>query len=202
MEMNRLEKHFKKAVRKKFPERCVTMGRTANLSEGLGGRGPCQYRNLCSRGCPFGGYFSSNSATIPAAAATGNLTMRPFSVVHSIIYDEDKQKAKGVRVIDANTLQATEYFARIIFVNGSTLNSTLILLNSTSSRFPNGLGNDSGALGHYLMDHNYRGRVYGEHDGFQDKYYYGRRPTGVYLPRFRNLKGIKEHDFIRGYAFA
>ncbi len=112
------------------------------------------------------------------------------------------QKAKGVRVIDTNTLQDTEYFAKIIFVNAGTLNSTLILLNSTSSRFPEGMGNDSGALGHYLMDHNYRGRVYGEHPGFADLYYYGRRPTGVYLPRFRNLKDSSEVDFIRGYAFA
>lgn len=202
MEMNALEQHFKTSIESNFPGRNLIISRTANLSKAVNGRGPCQYRDLCYRGCPFGGYFSSNSATIPAAVATGNLTLRPFSVVHSIIYDEETQKAKGVRVIDTNTLHATEYFARIIFLNASTLNSTLVLLNSASSRFPNGMGNDSGALGHYLMDHNYRGRVYGEYEGLQDKYYYGRRPTGVYLPRFRNLKGIKEHDFIRGYAYA
>lgn len=202
MEMNAIEKHFKTSIEANYPGRNLIISRTANLSKAIAGRGPCQYRNLCYRGCPFGGYFSSNSATLPAAAATGNLTMRPFAVVHSIIYDEDRKKAKGVRVIDTHTLEATEYFAKIIFVNAGTLNSTLILLNSTSSRFPVGLGNDSGALGHYLMDHNYRGRVYAEHDGFQDLYYYGRRPTGVYLPRFRNLKESKEVDFLRGYAFA
>jgi choline dehydrogenase-like flavoprotein len=122
--------------------------------------------------------------------------------VHSIIYDEQKQRAKGVRVIDANTLEVTEYFAKIIFVNAGTLNSTLILLNSTGSRFPEGMGNDSGALGKYLMDHNYRGRVGGEYKGFDDQYYFGRRPTGVYVPRFRNLNGKKEKNFIRGYAYA
>ncbi len=202
MEMNVIEKHLKSSIESNFPGRNLIISRTANLSKAINGRGPCQYRDLCYRGCPFGGYFSSNSATLPAAVATGNLTLRPFSVVHSIIYDEKNQKAKGVRVIDTNTLQATEYFAKIIFVNASTLNSTLILLNSTSSRFPNGMGNDSGALGHYLMDHNYRGRISGEHEGFEDKYYYGRRPTGVYLPRFRNLNGTKDVDFLRGYAFA
>src|SRR5690606_33072055 len=146
------------------------------------GRGPCQYRNLCHRGCPFGGYFSANASTIPAAEATGNMTLRPHSVVHSIIYDEQKGRAVGVRVIDAQTKEATEFYARIIFVNAGTLNTTLILLNSTSSRFPTGLGNDSGVLGHYLMDHNYRGRVSGEHEGFQDKYYSGRKPGGWYWP--------------------
>jgi len=202
MEMNCIEKHLKVSIEKNYPGRNLIISRTANLSKGINGRGPCQYRDMCYRGCPFGGYFSSNSATLPAATATGKLTLRPFSVVHSIIYDEQSQKAKGVRVIDTNTLQDTEYFAKIIFVNAGTLNSTLILLNSISSRFPDGMGNDSGALGHYLMDHNYRGRVYGEHPGFGDSYYYGRRPTGVYLPRFRNLKDSSEVDFIRGYAFA
>jgi choline dehydrogenase-like flavoprotein len=161
--MNILEKHFKKSIEENFPGRNMIISRTANLSRAINGRGPCQYRDLCFRGCPFGGYFSSNSATLPAAVATGNLTLRPFSVVHSIIYDEQKQRAKGVRVIDANTLEVTEYFAKIIFVNAGTLNSTLILLNSTGSRFPEGMGNDSGALGKYLMDHNYRGRVGGEY---------------------------------------
>jgi choline dehydrogenase-like flavoprotein len=172
------------------------------------GRGPCQYRDLCFRGCPFGGYFSSNSTTIPAAQLTGNLTLRPFSVVHSIIYDEQKQsagsfgKAKGVRVIDTNTKEATEYFAKIIFVNAGTLNSTLILLNSTSDRFPNGMGNDSGELGHNLMDHNYNGRISGEHPGFADMYYYGRRPTGVYIPRFRNWGNDVQSSYKRGFAYA
>jgi choline dehydrogenase-like flavoprotein len=202
MEMTCLEKYFKKSIEENFPGRNMIISRTANLSRAINGRGPCQYRDLCFRGCPFGGYFSSNSATLPAAVATGNLTLRPFSVVHSIIYDEKKQRAKGVRVIDTNTLETSEYFAKIIFLNAGTLNSTLILLNSTSSRFPRGMGNDSGALGKYLMDHNYRGRVGGEYKGFDDQYYFGRRPTGVYVPRFRNLNGKKETNFIRGYAYA
>jgi choline dehydrogenase-like flavoprotein len=202
MQMTVLEKHFKKSIEENFPGRHMIISRTANLSRAINGRGPCQYRDLCFRGCPFGAYFSSNSATLPAAVSTGNLTLRPFSVVHSIIYDEKKQRAKGVRVIDANTLEATEYFAKIIFLNAGTLNSTLILLNSTSSRFPDGMGNESGALGKYLMDHNYRGRVQGEYKGFEDQYYFGRRPTGVYIPRFRNLNNKKEKNFIRGYAYA
>lgn len=202
MEMNCVEKHLKSSIEKNYQNRHLIISRTANLTKGLKGRGPCQYRNLCSRGCPFSGYFSSNSATLPAAKATGNLTLRPFSVVHSIIYDEQKQKAKGVRVIDTNTKEETEYYAKIIFVNAGTLNSTLLLLNSTSSRFPNGLGNDSGVLGHYLMDHNYRGHISAQFDGFQDSYYYGRRPAGVYIPRYRNVGNDKQSSFIRGYAFA
>jgi len=202
MEMNCIEKHLKQSIETNYPGRHLIISRTANLTKAINGRGPCQYRDLCYRGCPYGGYFSSNSATIPAAIATGNLTLRPFSVVHSIIYDPVKQKATGVRVVDTNTKTATEYFAKIIFVNAGTLNTTLLLLNSTSSRFPNGLGNDGGVLGHYLMDHNYRGNVYGEHDGFEDQYYFGRRPTGVYLPRFRNTGADKQKEFLRGYAYA
>jgi choline dehydrogenase-like flavoprotein len=202
MEMNCIEKHFKEVVESSYQNRHVIISRTANLSKGLHDRGPCQYRNLCSRGCPFSGYFSSVTATLPAARATNNLTLRPFSVVHSIIYDDKRNKARGVRVIDAHTKQATEYYAKIIFVNAGTINTTLILLNSTSSRFPNGLGNDSGVLGHYLMDHNYRGHLYADHEGFQDQYYYGRRPAGIYLPRFRNVGNDKRNDYLRGFAFA
>jgi choline dehydrogenase-like flavoprotein len=153
---------------------------------------------MCERGCPFGGYFSSNSSTLPWAQKTGNLSLRPNSVVHSIIYDEQKQKAVGVRVIDANTHTATEYFARIIFVNASCLNSNLVLLNSTSSRFPNGLGNDNGLLGKYIAFHNYRGKVTASYDGPDDKYYYGRRPTQVMMPNFRNVHK-QDMDFLRGY---
>jgi choline dehydrogenase-like flavoprotein len=202
MEMNCLETHFKQSIESSYPGRNLIISRTANASKAINGRGPCQYRNMCARGCPFGAAFSSNSATLPAAAATGNLTLQPFAVVHSIIYDERKQRASGVRVVDTNTKKTTDYFAKIIFVNASTINTTLILLNSTSSRFPNGLGNDSGVLGHYLMDHNYRSRLNAEHESFQDQYYYGRRPTGVYLPRFRNFKNDKQKDFLRGYAYA
>lgn len=206
-EMNCMESFMKEQIESKYPERHLIISRTANLSQAQKihqsvGRTNCQARSLCSRGCPYGGYFSSNSATLPAAKATGRLTLKPDSVVHSIIYDEQKKRASGVRVIDANTREMTEYYAHIIFVNASTLNSTLILLNSTSNRFPNGLGNDSGVLGHYLMDHNYRGRSEGMYEGLQDKYYYGRRPTGVYLPRFRNVGNDKQKDFVRGYAYA
>jgi choline dehydrogenase-like flavoprotein len=202
MEMNCIEKHFKESIESNFPGRQLIISRTANLTRALNGRGPCQYRNLCSRGCPYGAYFSSNSATLPAAKATNNLTLRPFSVVHSLIYDEQKQRAKGVRVIDANTNSTTEYYAKIVFVNAGTINSTLLMLNSTSSRFPDGFGNDSGMLGHFLMDHNYRGQLGATHEGFKDSYYFGRRPAGVYLPRFRNVGKDVQEKFQRGYAFA
>ncbi|MGB5357524.1 MAG: GMC family oxidoreductase, partial [Eudoraea sp.] len=202
MEMNCLEKHVKERLSKIYKDRHLIISRTANLTVRHEGRGPCQYRSLCSRGCPFGGYFSSNSSTLPAAEKTGNLTIRPFSVVQSILYDETKGRATGVRIVDTNTKESTEYFAKIIFVNGSTINTSLLLMNSVSSRFPNGLGNDSGELGHNLMDHNYNATISGEFDGFEDKYYSGRRPTGTYLPRFRNFGDDKQKDFIRGYAYA
>jgi choline dehydrogenase-like flavoprotein len=202
MEMNCVEKHFKSSIESNYPGRHLIISRTANLTKALNGRGPCQYRNLCSRGCPYGGYFSSNSATLPAATATGNMTLRPFSVVHSIIYDAQKQRAKGVRVVDALDKSVTEYYAKIVFVNAGTLNSTLLMLHSTSNRFPHGFGNDSGTLGHFLMDHNYRGQLGGTHEGFQESYYSGRRPAGVYLPRYRNVGADVQKDFVRGYAFA
>lgn len=201
MEMNQAEKHFKHAIETHFPGRHLVISRTANLSQAHLGRGPCLYRARCARGCPYGGYFSSNSATLPAAAATGNLTLRPHSVVHSIIYDPKTERASGVRVVDALTREVTEYFARIIFVNASTLNTTLILKNSTSDRFPNGLGNDSGALGHYLMDHNYRARLAADVPGLEEHYYYGRRPTGTYLPRFRNIFDDKQ-DYVGGFSYS
>jgi choline dehydrogenase-like flavoprotein len=202
MELNALEKHLQRSIKENYSDRQLITSRTANITKELPGRTNCQYRNMCARGCPFGAYFSSNSSTLPAAKATGNLTLQPFAVVHSIIFDEVTQKAKGVRVIDTNTKKETEYFANIIFVNAGTLNTSLLLLNSTSSRFPNGFGNDSGVLGHYLMDHNYRGHIEGSFEGLQDLYYYGRKPTGVYIPRFRNVNGDKRPDFIRGYAVA
>jgi choline dehydrogenase-like flavoprotein len=198
MEMTCLEKHVKQKMEARFPERKMIMGRTANLTKPHNGRGNCMYRGRCDRGCPYGAYFSSNAATLPAAAKTGNMVLRPHSIVNSIIYDEKTGKAIGVRVIDAKTKEWIEFYARIIFVNASTLNSTFILLNSTSSRFPNGLGNSSGVLGHHLMDHH--GQIgFGNYEGFEDRYYYGRRPNGVYVPRFRNIKD-KHPDFIRGYG--
>jgi choline dehydrogenase-like flavoprotein len=201
--MNCVEQEIQSKIMKAYPGRHVVQGRCAHLTQPTDlhlkqGRGQCQARSLCERGCPFGGYFSSNSATIPWAMQTGNLTMKTNAVVHSIIYDEQLGKATGVRVIDAVTKEATEYFAKIIFVNAACLNTNLILMNSTSNRFPNGLGNDSGVLGQYLAFHNYRGTVSASFDGPKDKYYYGRRPTQVMMPNFRNVLK-QEMDFLRGY---
>lgn len=199
-----VEDYFRDFVKKSYSDRHVIYGRCAHLTEPKQihldqGRAQCQKRNLCQRGCPFGGYFSSNSSTLPWAAKTGNLTMKTNAVVHSVIYDDKKGKATGVRVIDALTKKVTEYFARIIFVNAAALNTNLILLNSTSSRFPNGLGNDNGLLGKYVAFHNYRARINAVHEGHLDKTTDGRRHTSAYIPRFRNVKK-QETDFLRGYA--
>jgi choline dehydrogenase-like flavoprotein len=180
--------------------RVLTIGRTANLSRAHNGRGACMNRNLCMRGCPYGGYFSSNASTLPAAEATGNMTLRPHSIVNSVIYDEELGKATGVRVIDAETMEMIEYYADVIFLNASCMNTTLIMLNSISDRFPNGLGNDSGELGHNVMDHHFRVGASGEYDGFEDRYYWGRRPTGFYIPRYRNLDG-NDRPYLRGFGY-
>lgn len=199
MEMSCLEKHVSAEIHKQYPDRRMIIGRTANLTEAKEGRGVCMYRNMCDRGCPYGGYFSSNSATLPVAMQTGNLTLRPHSIVLNVLYDETTQKAKGVTVLDAENGETHEYYARIIFLNASTIGTTLIMQNSTSSRFPNGLGNDSGALGHYLMTH-HKSSVGGEYDGFLDNYFFGRRANGIYVPRFRNVT-TAHPDFLRGYNF-
>ncbi|PWU00429.1 MAG: GMC family oxidoreductase [Bacteroidetes bacterium] len=202
-EFNCVEKDLQKKIQTKYKDRYMIQGRWAQLTQAKPihiqqGRSSCQARDLCMRGCPFGGYFSSNSSTLPWALKTGNLTIRPYSVVHSIIYDEKKGKATGVRIIDANTKQTVEYFARIIFVNASAINTNLILLNSTSSRFPNGLGNDNGLLGKYICHHNYRGSLGGTIDGYRDVYYYGRRPAESMMANFRNLHK-QDTDFVGGY---
>ncbi|MBC7418723.1 MAG: GMC family oxidoreductase, partial [Pedobacter sp.] len=189
----RIEEHYKKS-------RILTIGRTANLTVPHKGRGSCQYRNLCSRGCPFGAYFSTQSSTLPAAMATKRLTLRPYSIVNHIIYDKDSKKAKGVMVIDAETNETMEFYAKIVFVNGSTLGSTFILLNSTSEAHPNGLGNASGQLGHNLMDHHFRCGASGDAPGFEDKYTYGRRANGIYIPRYRNI-GDEKRDYLRGFGY-
>lgn len=202
MEMNCLEQHVAGSIKSKFPERTMIIGRVANLTRGLSSRGPCQFRNACDRGCPFAGYFSSNSATLPAANATGNLTIRPNSVVAEVIYDQEKKRATGVRVIDADTLQSVEYYASVIFLNASTIGTTFILLNSVSNAFPNGLGNGSEQVGHNLMDHHYRVGAGGSHEGFQDQYHSGRRANGIYIPRFRNLDAkTKRTDYVRGFGY-
>ncbi len=191
-EMNCVEKHMKQKIESEYPDRYMIQGRCAHLTEVKDihrqqGRGQCLSRTLCRRGCPIGAYFSSNSSTLPWAQRTGNLTVQTYSIVHSIIYDDQKGKATGVRVIDTNTREMSEYYARVIFVNAACLNSNMILLNSTSNRFPNGLGNDSGVLGHYIGFHNYRGRMSADFEGYEDRYYYGRRPTGPIIPPFRNV---------------
>jgi len=202
-DMTCVEKHFKEKMASAYPDRHVINARVANISKPepihlQQGRMQCQARNLCSRGCPFGGYFSSNASTIPWAEKTGNLTMLTSSIVHSIIYDEQKQKASGVRVINKATGNIAEYKARIIFVNASAMGSNLILLNSISNRFPNGLGNDNGLLGKFIAFHNYRGKVSAEFDGLQDFTSEGRNPSSSFMPRFNNLYK-QEKDFIRGY---
>lgn len=203
-EMSCVEKYFSEKVAQNYKNRHVIIGRAAHLTTPQQihydqGRAQCQNRTICERGCPYGGYFSSNASTIPWAMKTGNLTLRPHSVVHSIIFDEKKQKASGVRVVDAKTGEMIEYFAKIIFVNAAALNTNLILLNSLSSRFPNGLGNDNGYLGKFVAFHNYRARVSGTFEGFWDKKTDGRRPNSGYIPRFRNVYA-QETDFLRGYA--
>ncbi len=203
-ELNCIESDIRQKIKNNYPERHLVHARWAHLTQPneihlKQGRGKCQARNMCMRGCPFGGYFSSVSCTLPWAKSTGNLTVRPFSVVHSVIYDEQKGKATGVRIIDSNTKTVIEYFAKIIFVNASALNSNLVLLNSTSKRFPNGLGNDSGVLGKYVCFHNYRGSVRGEVDGYEDKYYFGRNPTEPILANYRNLYK-HEMDYVGGFT--
>lgn len=204
MKMTCVENHFKQKLVENYNDRVITMGRTAHLTKGKGfnGRSKCQYRDRCMRGCPFGAYFSSNSSTLPAAEQTGNMTLRPFSIVSEIVYDDKLKKASGVKVIDAETKEELYFEADIIFNCASTIASTAILMQSKSKRFPNGLGNDSGELGHNLMDHHMGAGAYGEIDDFEDKYYKGRRPNGIYIPRFRNLgdKATKK-KFLRGYGY-
>jgi choline dehydrogenase-like flavoprotein len=200
-EMNALEKHIREHMAAKFGgERKLICSATAVLSREHNGRGPCQGRNQCARGCPFSAYFSSNGVTLPAAAKTGNLTLQPDAVVHSLIYDEAGNRVTGVRVVDAITRKTTEYFARVVFLCASALNSTAILLHTRSARFPNGLGNDSGELGHNLMDHHNGGGATASYSGLSDRYYRGRRATSMYIPRFRNV-GKREDKFTRGYGY-
>jgi len=207
-DMTCVEEHIKEKIESRYNNRHVLHGRCAHLTELRDihlqqNRGMCLARNLCYRGCPYGSYFSSNSSTLPWAEQTGNLTKRTHAVVESIIYDEELGKATGVRVIDANTKEETEYYARIIFVNAACLNSNLILLNSKSNRFPHGLGNDNGLLGRYIAFHNYRGTVTASIDGFEDKYYYGRRPTQPIMPSFRNVyRQDSDVDFQGKYLIA
>jgi choline dehydrogenase-like flavoprotein len=199
-EMNCVEKHLKKRIEEKFKERNLIESRMAVLTQPHNGRGKCQSRNLCHRGCPYGAYFSSNSSTLPAAYQTGNLTLRPFSIVHSIIWDKEKNKATGVRIIDAETMETAEYFAPVIFLNASALNTTRIMLQSTSETFPVGFGNSSGMLGRYLMDHYSGAGALAGYKDLEDQYYSGQRSTSVYVPRFQNLNG-QDRNYKRGFAY-
>jgi choline dehydrogenase-like flavoprotein len=201
MDLNCVEKDVAARLKEHYKgQRLLTIGRVANLTEKLPGRTNCQYRNKCWLGCPFGAYFSTQSSTLPAARATGNLTLRPFSIVNKVLYDKDAKKAKGVEVVDAETNKTIEYTAKVIFLCASAMNSTWVLFNSATDIWPGGLGSSSGELGHNLMDHHFRIGASGTVEGYDDKYYFGRRPTGFYVPRFRNLFGEKR-DYLRGFGY-
>jgi choline dehydrogenase-like flavoprotein len=200
MAMNCGEELVVGRINKAFDKRRAIMGRSANATRALPGRNPCQYRNACWLGCPYGGYFSTQSSTLPAAVKTGRLTLKPWSIVTEVLMDKSRKRARGVRVIDAVSEQSTEYTAKVIFLCASTLNSTWILLRSANDIWPGGLGSSSGALGRNLMDHHFRAGAEGTIDGLRDKYYFGGRPTGIYIPRFRNLFGDKR-DYLRGFGY-
>ncbi len=203
MPLNCVEEEFQKGVAENFDDRQVINGRSANLTgdQERVGRSKCQFRNRCIRGCPFGAYFSSNSCTLPAADRSNNMTLRPNSIVHEIVYDDTKKIATGVKAIDAETNEKLEFHAKIIFCCASTVATTSILLQSKSERFPNGLGNDSGELGHNLMDHHFKVGATGIYEGHEDDYYKGRKPSGFFVPRFRNIdKKTKQKNFVRGYG--
>ncbi|WP_424494269.1 GMC oxidoreductase [Salinimicrobium sp. GXAS 041] len=203
MELNCVEDHLKKSMADNFG-RVLTPGRVAHITTGeksFEGRSPCQYRNRCIRGCPYGAYFSSNASTLPAAERTGNMTLRPNSIVHEVLYDAETKKATGIKLTDAETGEVQEYKANVIFLCASAIASTSILMQSKSDRFPDGMGNDSGELGHNVMDHHFMAGASGKYDGFEDKYYKGRKPNGIFIPRFRNLNDSEKMPFLRGYGY-
>jgi choline dehydrogenase-like flavoprotein len=205
MELKCTEKHLRESLQKNYSNRILTMGRLAHITEGTkpgAGRISCQYRNRCRRGCPFGAYFSSQSSTLPMAEATGNMTLRPNSIVHEVIYNPETKRASGVIIIDRETKMTYTYKAKIIFLCASAVASTSILMQSKSRYFPEGMGNQSGELGHNIMDHHFKAGAHAETEAFEGQYYIGNRPGGFYIPRFRNLGGNTNHkDFIRGYGY-
>ncbi|MGI9249655.1 MAG: GMC oxidoreductase [Pseudohongiellaceae bacterium] len=202
MKLNIVERHLREQIADNFPGRVLTIGRTATLTVPHNGRGACHYCGPCQRGCSVGASFSTQSSTLPAARSTGNLTLIADSVVEGIDYDPATERASGVRVIDTNTLETTRYTGKLIFVCAGTIASTQILLNSRSETFPDGLANSSGVLGHYLMDHTLAAGATGIFENFEDKVEFGRRPNGIYMPRFRNLDGQDDDiEFIRGYGY-
>ena len=201
MDMTCVEKDFSDRMKKLFNgQRHVIIGRTANITEPLPGRSNCQFRNKCWLGCPFGAYFSTQSSTYPAAMKTGNLTLRPWAIVTKILYDKDKKRATGVEVLDGETNKTYTYYAKVIFLNASTLNSAWILMNSATDIWPDGLGSSSGELGHNIMDHHLGVGAGGTVEGFDDKYYFGRRANGIYIPQFRNVGGDKR-DYLRSFGY-
>lgn len=201
MDMNCVEKDVAKRIKDFYKgQRAMIIGRTANITQPLEGRTNCQFRNKCWLGCPFGAYFSTQSSTLPAAMKTGNLTLRPWSIVTKILYDKDKKKATGVEVLDAETNKTYVYNAKIIFLNASTLNSAWVLMNSATDVWEGGLGSSSGELGHNIMDHHLGVGANGKMDGYEDKYYFGRRANGIYIPRYQNVNGDKR-EYKRGYGY-
>ena len=202
MELNCVEKHMAARLRTHYNDaRRLIIGRSANLTVPLQARVNCQYRNKCALGCPFGGYFSTQSSTLPAAVLTGNLTLRPFSIVNRIVYDPDTKKARGVEVLDAETKQTYEFRAKIIFLCASAFNSAWVLMNSATDIWPDGLGSSSGELGHNVMDHHFRCGASGRIEGFEDRYVFGRRANGFYIPRFRNLPAGEARGYTRGFGY-
>ena len=201
MELNCVEKDVAARVKEHYKgQRLITIGRVANITVAHQGRSACQYRNKCWLGCPFGAYFSTQSSTLPAAMKTGNLTLRPFSIVTKVTYDKDKKRATGVEILDAQTNQTYQFNSKIVFLCASSFNSTWVLFNSATDVWPGGLGSSSGELGHNVMDHHFRCGAGGTAEGYDEKYYYGRRANGIYIPRFRNVGGDKR-DYIRGFGY-
>ncbi|WP_114747815.1 GMC oxidoreductase [Pleomorphovibrio marinus] len=201
MPFNCVETDVAKRIKDKFGgARHMIHARVANITQPLPGRPGCQYRNKCSLGCPFGGYFSTQASTLPAAEATGNLTIRPWSIVHKLIYDKDSKRATGVEIVDGEDESVHEYNAKIIFLCASAINTASILMRSATDVWPDGLGSSSGELGNNVMDHHFRLGANGTVDGYEDKYYFGRRPGGFYIPRFRNL-GNEKRDYVRGFGY-
>ena len=199
--MNVVEKDVAERIRKEYKgQRHLIIGRVANLTEAIPGRTACQYRNRCWEGCPFGGYFSTQSSTLPAAMATGRLTVRPYSIVTQVLYDRDRKKATGVEVMDAENNKTYQFNSSMVFLCASALNSAWILMNSATDVWPEGLGSSSGELGHNIMDHHYNLGASGTIEGFEDMYVYGRRPTGFYIPRFVNI-GNDKRDYLRGFGY-
>jgi choline dehydrogenase-like flavoprotein len=201
MDLNCVEKDVAARLKEQYKgQRHLFIGRVANITQPLPGRTNCQYRNKCWLGCPFGGYFSTQSSTLPAAVATGNLTLRPFSIVTKVLYDKDKKRATGVEVMDAQENKTYEFKSKVVFLCASAFNSTWVLFNSATDIWPGGLGSSSGELGHNVMDHHFRVGADGMAEGYDDKYYFGRRPTGFYIPRFRNV-GSDKRDYVRGFGY-